>query len=284
MLRRQNIEVSALLTTVNEAAGRVAMHGVRSGLLERQADAIGLPVWQIPLPWPCTNEDYQARMADACRRAVAEGFGTIAFGALFLKGVRAYRGRQLTGSGLTPVFPLWELPTAILARDMIDAGLRARLSCIDSRALDATFAGREFDRALLSALPQSAHPHPRPRNERCRPARAAQLHRFPRARCHFPRPRIRPRPALRPAAIRRPLRRKRRVPHLRLRWPHVPPSPRHRDRRSAQRGWLHLHGSPVTQWGRRFRPPTPRRPRLHLHGSLVTCRRTARYDELVSWR
>jgi uncharacterized protein (TIGR00290 family) len=157
-LRRQNIEVSALLTTLNEAAGRVAMHGVRSALLEQQAAAIGLPVWQIPLPFPCTNEEYEARMADACRRAVAEGFGTIAFGDLFLPDVRAYRERQLAGSGLTPVFPLWELPTAILARDMIDAGLRARLSCIDSRQIDASFAGHEFDRALLSVLPPSADP------------------------------------------------------------------------------------------------------------------------------
>src|ERR1019366_8183009 len=133
-LRRQNIEVSLLLTTLNEAADRVAMHGVRGSLLQQQADAIGLPVWHIPLPWPCTNEEYEARFADACRE------------------------RQLTGSGLTPVFPLWELPTAILARDMIAGGLRARLSCIDSRVLDASFAGREFDCALLSALPESADP------------------------------------------------------------------------------------------------------------------------------
>lgn len=157
-LRRQNIEVSALLTTLNEAADRVAMHGVRRTLLEQQADALSLPLWEIPLPWPCTNDDYEARMADACRRAVAEGFGTIAFGDLFLKDVRAYRERQLSGSGLTPVFPLWEIPTAILARDMIDAGLRARLSCIDSKVLDPAFAGREFDRVLLSALPESADP------------------------------------------------------------------------------------------------------------------------------
>jgi uncharacterized protein (TIGR00290 family) len=157
-LRLQNIEVSALLTTLNEAADRVAMHGVRRSLLEQQAAAIGLPVWQIPLPWPCTNDEYEARMADACRRAVAEGFGTIAFGDLFLRDVRAYRERQLAGSGLTPVFPLWELPTAILARDMIAGGLRARLSCIDSRVLDPRFAGREFDRALLADLPETADP------------------------------------------------------------------------------------------------------------------------------
>jgi uncharacterized protein (TIGR00290 family) len=157
-LRLQNIEVSALLTTLNEAADRVAMHGVRRSLVEQQAAAIGLPVWQIPLPWPCTNDEYEARMAGACRRAVAEGFGTIAFGDLFLRDVRAYRERQLAGSGLTPVFPLWELPTAVLARDMIAGGLRARLSCIDSRVLDPSFAGREFDRALLADLPVTADP------------------------------------------------------------------------------------------------------------------------------
>jgi len=157
-LHQQNIEVSALLTTLNEAADRVAMHGVRRSLLEQQAAATGLPVWQIPLPWPCTNDDYEARMADACRRAVDEGYGSIAFGDLYLRDVRAYRERQLAGSGLTPVFPLWELPTAILARDMIDGGLRARLSCIDSRVLDPSFAGREFDRALLADLPATADP------------------------------------------------------------------------------------------------------------------------------
>ena len=150
--------VSALLTTLNDDAGRVAMHGVRRALLEAQAEAAGVPVWQIPLPWPCTNEDYEARMAEACRRAVAEGFDTIAFGDLFLRDVRAYREKQLAGSGLQPVFPLWEIPTAQLAREMIAAGVRARLSCIDSQALEARFAGREFDSALLADLPASADP------------------------------------------------------------------------------------------------------------------------------
>jgi len=152
------VAVSALLTTLNDDAGRVAMHGVRRALLEAQAEAAGVPVWQIPLPWPCTNEDYEARMAEACRRAVAEGFDTIAFGDLFLRDVRAYREKQLAGSGLQPVFPLWEIPTAQLAREMIAAGVRARLSCIDSQALEARFAGREFDSALLADLPASADP------------------------------------------------------------------------------------------------------------------------------
>ena len=158
LLRRQGIAVSALLTTINESADRVAMHGVRRALLEAQAEAAGVPLWAIPLPWPCTNEDYESRMADACRRAVAEGFQAIAFGDLFLRDIRQYRERQLAGSGLTPLFPLWELPTSALAREMIAAGLRARLSCVDSKALDARFAGREFDTALLRDLPPAVDP------------------------------------------------------------------------------------------------------------------------------
>jgi len=158
VLRTQGTEVSALLTTLNQAADRVAMHGVRRTVLEAQAAATGIPLWQIPLPWPCTNDDYEARMAEACRRAVAEGFDTIAFGDLFLADIRAYRERQLAGSGLTPIFPLWEVPTPQLARDMIAGGLRARLSCVDSRQLDAAFAGREFDAKLLADLPPSVDP------------------------------------------------------------------------------------------------------------------------------
>ena len=157
-LRRRNVEVGALLTTVNEAAGRVAMHGVRRSLLEAQSEAIGVPLWEVPLPWPCANEDYESRMAEACRRAVAEGFDSIAFGDLFLRNVREYRERQLAGSGLTPLFPLWGIPTAPLARDMIGAGLRARVSCVDSTVLDGGFAGREFDYALLADLPERVDP------------------------------------------------------------------------------------------------------------------------------
>jgi uncharacterized protein (TIGR00290 family) len=157
-LRSQGIEVAALLTTLNQAADRVAMHGVRRSLLEAQAESLGLALWQIPLPWPCTNDDYEARMADACRRAVSEGFEAIAFGDLFLRDVREYPERQSAGSGLTPLFPIWEIPTAALAEQMIAAGVRARLSCIDTRSLDRSFAGREFDRSLLVDLPATADP------------------------------------------------------------------------------------------------------------------------------
>jgi uncharacterized protein (TIGR00290 family) len=158
LLRGRGIEIVALLTTINEVADRVAMHGVRRSLLEAQAESAGVRLWPVPLPWPCTNEDYEARMGAACRQAVAEGFDAIAFGDLYLRDVREYRERQLAGTGLTPLFPLWELPTAALAREMIAGGLRARLACIDSRVLAAGFAGREFDGGLLNDLPPVVDP------------------------------------------------------------------------------------------------------------------------------
>jgi uncharacterized protein (TIGR00290 family) len=158
VLRQQNLEVGALLTTINEAADRVAMHGVRRSLVEAQSEAVGVPLWKVPLPWPCTNEDYELRMTEACRRAVAEGFDSIAFGDLYLHDVREYRERRLADSGLMPLFPLWGIPTARLARDMIGAGLRARVTCVDSRVLDGGFAGREFDHRLLADLPECVDP------------------------------------------------------------------------------------------------------------------------------
>jgi uncharacterized protein (TIGR00290 family) len=158
VLRERGIAVEALLTTINQAMDRVAMHGVRRGVLEMQAAAVGVPLWKVPLPWPCSNDDYESRMRDVCTRAVAEGFTHIAFGDLFLREVREYRERQLAGSGLTPLFPLWGFPTAQLARDMILGRLRARLACIDTRILDESFAGREFDAALLGDLPAAVDP------------------------------------------------------------------------------------------------------------------------------
>ena len=152
------VELGALLTTVNESAGRVAMHAVRVELLEAQADALGLPLWKVFIPSPCSNEIYERAMADAVARAVAEGFSHVAFGDLFLEDVRRYREDKLAGSGLTPVFPLFGAHTKALAREMIAAGLRARLTCVDPRQLDRSFVGREFDAALLHDLPLSADP------------------------------------------------------------------------------------------------------------------------------
>jgi uncharacterized protein (TIGR00290 family) len=150
--------VAALLTTINEAVDRVAMHGVRRELLEAQAAAAGLPLWPAPIPHPCSNEIYQDRMRDVCTHAVADGFTHMAFGDLFLEEVRRYREDRLAGSGLVPLFPLWSMPTRELAHEMISSGLRARLSVVDTRVLDASFVGRSFDDALVRDLPAAVDP------------------------------------------------------------------------------------------------------------------------------
>jgi uncharacterized protein (TIGR00290 family) len=150
--------VAALLTTVNEAMDRVAMHGVRRDVLEAQARAAGLPLRVVPIPHPCPNEIYEARMRAAVADAVADGFTHAAFGDLFLLDIRRYREDRLAGSGLEPVFPVWEIPTRQLAHEMISGGLRARLVCVDTRVMDPSFAGREFDEALLRDLPAGIDP------------------------------------------------------------------------------------------------------------------------------
>lgn len=156
--QRPGIEIVALLTTINSEFDRVAMHGTRRAVLEAQATAAGLPLWAIPLPWPCTNEIYESRMADACQRAIAEHIDAIAFGDLFLRDVRAYRENQLKDTGLEPLFPLWDIPTDKLARDMIVGGLRAKVVCADTQQLPGAFSGRDFDLALLEELPSSVDP------------------------------------------------------------------------------------------------------------------------------
>ncbi len=151
-------EVAGLLTTYNEAFDRVAMHGVRRELVEKQAAAAGVPLWPVPLPWPCSNEEYERRMAQTCARAVASGIEGIAFGDLFLEDVRAYREKRMMGTGLEPIFPVWGLPTRDLAEKMIACGVKAKLTCVDTRKLDQSFAGREFDETLLSILPEGVDP------------------------------------------------------------------------------------------------------------------------------
>jgi uncharacterized protein (TIGR00290 family) len=150
--------VASLLTTVNEAVNRVAMHAVRRDVLEAQAAAAGLPLLVVPIPHPCSNEEYESRMRTAVAAAVANGFTHVAFGDLFLEDVRKYREERLAGTGLEPLFPVWGLSTAQLAEDMMAAGLRARLACVDTRVLDASFIGREFDRSLLADLPSGIDP------------------------------------------------------------------------------------------------------------------------------
>jgi uncharacterized protein (TIGR00290 family) len=152
------VEVVGLLTTINQAFDRVAMHAVRTELLRAQAEAAGLPLWPVPIPWPCSNAEYEAAMAAAMARAHGDGVTRVAFGDLFLEDIRRYREERLAPTGLTPLFPLWGKPTDALAREMVEAGLRARLTCVDPRQLDARFAGREFDAALLAELPPSVDP------------------------------------------------------------------------------------------------------------------------------
>ncbi len=160
VLRAQGVHVAGLLTTLNEAVDRVAMHAVRRELLEAQADAAGVPLQTVALPWPCSNADYEQRMGAFIERAKADGVTHIAFGDLFLQEIRDYRLRQLAGTGIEPLFPLWCSPqdTPALARAMIDAGLRAVLTCVDPRQLPASYAGSTFNAALLRDLPATVDP------------------------------------------------------------------------------------------------------------------------------
>ena len=146
-------DVSGLLTTLTEGFGRISMHGVRHELLLAQAKALGLPVYEVWIPQGASNEAYEERMGAAVERMTADGVQAVAFGDLFLEDLRSYREAQMAGTGLAPLFPLWGRETGGLAREMVAGGLRARLTCVDSRRLDASFAGREFDLALLDELP-----------------------------------------------------------------------------------------------------------------------------------
>ena len=159
VLRRQpGAEVVGLLTTVNDAHDRVAMHAVRRALLEAQADAVGLPVHVVRIPSPCPNDMYEAAMARTLASLVADGVEAVAFGDLFLEDVRRYREERMAGTGLVPLFPLWGRPTAALAREMIAGGQRATLTCVDPRVLPSVFAGRAFDLDLLRDLPAGVDP------------------------------------------------------------------------------------------------------------------------------
>ena len=157
-LRQQGTAPAALLTSINETADRVSMHGVRHSLLRLQADALGLPLIVVSLPYPCSNETYEARMASAISTARARGFTHVAFGDLFLEDVRRYREERMAGTGLTPLFPLWGRPTSDLAVEMIRGGLEARLSCVDPRVLERSFAGRAYDATLLRDFPEGVDP------------------------------------------------------------------------------------------------------------------------------
>ena len=156
--QQKEYEIVGLLTTFNKAADRVAMHGVRRSLVKAQATATGIPLWDVDLPWPCSNSDYECAMQETCKQAVEAGIEYVAFGDLFLTDIRKYREEQLNNSGLQPIFPVWGLPTRELAHSMINSGVRAKLACVDCNQLPAEFVGREFDEKLLSDLPSNTDP------------------------------------------------------------------------------------------------------------------------------
>jgi uncharacterized protein (TIGR00290 family) len=156
--QRGEYQVAGLLTTLNAAFDRVAMHSTRRALLEAQAKAADLPLYSVPLPWPCSNQHYETAMRSACEAAVAEGIEAMAFGDLFLEDVRRYREEKLQGTGLQPIFPVWGLDTRQLAQEMIASGLRARIVCVDPKKLPAEFAGRDFDADFLRDLPEGVDP------------------------------------------------------------------------------------------------------------------------------
>jgi uncharacterized protein (TIGR00290 family) len=157
-LRRAGVPVTALFTTVNAAFDRVAMHAVRRELLAAQARAAGLPLHVIEIPYPCPNPDYERIMGTFVAEAKASGVTEMAFGDLFLADIRAYREQQLAGTGIAPIFPLWQRETRALAQEMIAGGLVAHLTCVDPSKLDRAFAGRAFDAALLADLPAGVDP------------------------------------------------------------------------------------------------------------------------------
>lgn len=156
--RSGEFDVVGALTTVTETFERVSIHGVRQEILQAQLDAAGLPPRIVPIPYPCPNEIYESRMGEAVAQAVRDGITHMIFGDLFLADIRAYREQKLAGTGITPVFPLWERPTRLLAQAMIDSGLEAYLATVDLKHLPAEFAGRKFDAALLADLPDGVDP------------------------------------------------------------------------------------------------------------------------------
>jgi uncharacterized protein (TIGR00290 family) len=151
-------DVVGALTTVTDTFTRVSIHGVREELLDVQLAAAGLPARKVRIPYPCPNEVYEREMAAAIALARADGITHIVFGDLFLQDVRAYREKNLAGSGIAPLFPLWGRDTSTLAHEMIASGMAAHLVSIDLKKLPRCFGGRVFDSALLSDLPAGIDP------------------------------------------------------------------------------------------------------------------------------
>jgi uncharacterized protein (TIGR00290 family) len=156
--RQSDIHIAGLVTTVNEVYERVAMHAVRTELLKRQAAAVGLPLWIANIPYPCSNSEYATAMRKIVKQSREQGVEYMAFGDIFLQDVREYREANLSDTGISPLFPLWGLPTDQLARDMISSGLRAYVTCIDPRHLSPNFVGQEYSSSFLDNLPANVDP------------------------------------------------------------------------------------------------------------------------------
>jgi uncharacterized protein (TIGR00290 family) len=157
-LRGQGLEPQALITTVTEGYDRISMHGVRRGLLRKQAEALGLPLVEVVIPPACVNDVYEARMAEAFAEEPLSRAHAVAFGDLFLEDVRAYREKRLAAGGRRGVFPLWGRSTAELSHEFLEAGFEATVVCVDPHSLDRSFAGRDYDERLLADLPESVDP------------------------------------------------------------------------------------------------------------------------------
>ena len=159
LLRQQpDIQIVGLVTTVNEVHRRVAMHAVRLELLRQQAEAVELPLRVVDIPHPCSNADYECAMRKLIDESIRQGVECMAFGDLFLQDIRAYREAQLSRTGVTPLFPLWGMPTDELSRQMVSGGLRAAVTCVDPRQMPPSFAGREYDGSFLADLPEGVDP------------------------------------------------------------------------------------------------------------------------------
>lgn len=158
LLASQKYEITALMTTVTEEFDRISMHGVRRILLEQQAESLGIPLYTILIPKDCSNEIYEERMRDACLHFKAQGITKIAFGDLFLEDLKQYRDERLAQVGMTGLYPIWMRDTEEIVRTFIGLGFKALLACVDTQAIDASFAGREIDVHLLRDLPESADP------------------------------------------------------------------------------------------------------------------------------
>lgn len=155
---QEELDVIALFTTMNQVADRVAMHAVRRELVRAQAERARLPLWEVEIPSPCSNEQYEAAMRRLVERARDLDVEVVVFGDLFLEDIRRYREGRLQGTGLRPSFPLWGIETRELASRMLDAGMSAVVTCIDPKKLSPSHAGRRWDRAFVDALPESVDP------------------------------------------------------------------------------------------------------------------------------